>query len=46
MPIPAALAGCVLGKIIDAAKKHTLFSMRRQVTAHDYVDGAPNKHKK
>ena len=35
-----------VGKIIDAAKKHTLFSIRRQLTAHDYVDGAPNKHKK
>ena len=46
MPIPAALAGCVLGKIIDAAKKQPLFSIRRQLTAHDYVDGAPNKHKK
>jgi hypothetical protein len=35
-----------VGKIILAASKHMLFSIRRQLTAHDYVDGAPNKHKK
>ena len=35
-----------VGKIIFAAGKHTLFSIRRQLTAHDYVDGAQNKHKK
>ena len=35
-----------VGRIILAASKPTLFSMRRELTAHDYVDGAPNKHKK
>ena len=30
-----------VGKIIDAAKKQPLFSIRRQLTAHDYVDGRP-----
>ncbi len=35
-----------VGKIILGASKHTLFNIRRQLTAHDYVDGAPNKHKK
>jgi len=35
-----------VGKVIFAAGKHTLFSIRRQLTAHDYVDGAQNKHKK
>ncbi len=35
-----------IGKVMLAAGKHTLFSIRRQLTAHDYVDGAPNRHKK
>jgi hypothetical protein len=35
-----------VGKIILAASKHTLFNIRRQLTAHDYVDGAPKKHQK
>ncbi len=35
-----------VGRIIVAAGKHSLFRIRRQLTAHDYVNGAPNKHKK
>jgi hypothetical protein len=35
-----------IGKIIQAAGKHTLFNIRRQLTANDYVDGAPSHHKK
>ena len=35
-----------IGKIMSTAGKHTLFNIRRQLTAHDYVDGAPSKHKK
>ena len=33
-----------IGKILVA--KHTLFKIRRQVTAHDFADGKRNKHKK
>jgi hypothetical protein len=32
-----------IGKVILAASKHMLFNIRRQLTAHDYVDGAPRK---
>lgn len=35
-----------VGRIILAASRHTLFSIRRQLTAHDYVNGVPNRHKK
>jgi hypothetical protein len=35
-----------VGRIILAAGKQTLFSIRRQLTAHDYVHGSPHKHKK
>ncbi|MPZ33645.1 MAG: hypothetical protein GEV13_22095 [Rhodospirillales bacterium] len=35
-----------VGRVISAAGKHTLFNIRRELTAHDYVDGAPHKHKK
>src|SRR5262245_40196133 len=35
-----------VGKVILAASNHLQFSIRRQLTSHDYVDGAPNKHKK
>jgi hypothetical protein len=35
-----------VGKIIHAAGKHALFNIRRELTAHDFVDGAPSRHKK
>ena len=35
-----------VGKIIHAAGKHGLFNIRRELTAHDFVDGAPSHHKK
>ena len=35
-----------IGKIIHAAGKHALFNIRRELTANDFVDGAPNQHKK
>ena len=35
-----------VGRIIAAAGKQTLFKIRRELTAHDYIDGAPHKHKK
>jgi hypothetical protein len=35
-----------IGKIIHAAGKYALFKIRRELTAHDYVDGAPHQHKK
>jgi hypothetical protein len=35
-----------IGKIIHAAGKHALFNIRRELTAHDFVDGAPSHHKK
>jgi len=35
-----------IGKIIHAAGKHALFNIRRQLTANDFVDGAPSHHKK
>jgi len=35
-----------IGKIIHAAGKHALFNIRRELTANDFVNGAPSHHKK
>jgi len=35
-----------VGKVIHAAGKHALFNIRRELTANDFVDGAPSRHKK
>jgi hypothetical protein len=35
-----------VGKILVAASKHALFNIRRELTCHDFVDGAKSKHKK
>lgn len=35
-----------IGKVLSTAGKHTVFNIRRQLTAHDYVEGAEFKHKK
>ncbi len=35
-----------VGKIIHAAGKYSLFSIRRELTANDYVDGARSQNKK
>jgi hypothetical protein len=35
-----------VGKILQAVSKHALFNIRRELTAHDFVDGVQFKHKK
>ena len=35
-----------VGKVTHAAGKYALFNIRRELTAHDFVDGAPSHHKK
>jgi hypothetical protein len=42
----AALAPAGVGRVISAAAMHTQFKFRRQITAHDFVDGQKRADKK
>ncbi len=35
-----------IGKLLKQAKKHNIWKLRRQLTAHDFADGNRAKHKK